>query len=85
MQEYDAKLAIYSEESFLTEKLETKFRDKYLEVSVFNKFSEVDLSNVDYLILNLLDKKISLHHRFLNYLYQHSIRLESSLNCLVSQ
>ena len=37
MQDYDAKLGIYSNPSILTEKLVTKFQDKYLEELSFIK------------------------------------------------
>ena len=58
MQEYDAKLVIYSVSDnsvTLTEKLVSKFKDKYLEVLLSSNLAEIELSNVDYLIVNLLD------------------------------
>lgn len=58
MQDYDAKLGIYSVSDnsvTLTEKLETKFKDKYLDVVIFENLKKNDLSKLSYLIINLLD------------------------------
>ena len=57
MQEYDGKLGIYSKASILTQRLETKFKEKYLDVVVFDSVEEVDLSKLSYLIINLIDDK----------------------------
>jgi len=58
MQEYDGKLGIYSKNSVLTQRLETKFKDKYLEVFVFDNAEDIDLSKLSYLIIDLVDKPI---------------------------
>lgn len=60
MQDYDGKLGIYSKVSILTQRLETKFKDKYLEVFVFENSEKVDLSKLSYLIINLIDNKNSI-------------------------
>jgi len=60
MNDYDGKLGIYSKTSVLTQGLETKFKDKYLDVFVFDNAEEVDLSKLNYLIINLIDNKNSI-------------------------
>lgn len=57
MEDYDAKLGIYSDQNTLVDKLKTKFTDKYLNVTVFNDFNKVDSSKLSYIIINLLDNK----------------------------
>lgn len=59
MQEYDAILGIYSKEGVLTEKLKSKFQDKYLDVLVFDNLKNIDLSKFSYLIINLLERDSS--------------------------
>lgn len=74
MQDYDAKLGIYSEKSILTEKLENSFRDKYLEAITFNDPKAINLTDLNYLIINLLD----------NYKSLNSIKsIVSNLNCKI--
>ena len=67
MQDYDAKLGIYSNPSILTEKLVTKFQDKYLEVTIFNNPSEIDLTKLSYLVINLIDEVGGLSINNINY------------------
>lgn len=55
MQDYDGLVGIYSVNNKLTEKLEEKFRQKYLDVLIFQDFQNVDLDKFSYLIINLLD------------------------------
>lgn len=57
MEDYDARLGIYSDQNTLVEKLKTKFTDKYLKVTIFNDFNKIDLSKLSYIIVNLLDNK----------------------------
>lgn len=55
MEDYDGLVGIYSKNNVLTEKLRERFNQKYLEVKIFDDFHKVDLSQLSYLIINLLD------------------------------
>ncbi len=55
MEEYDSKLGLYSSKNYLSEVLVEKFNNKYVEVEVFNNFSQIDLTKISYLIINLID------------------------------
>ncbi len=57
MQDYDGLVGIYSTRNKLTEILEEKFRQKYLDVKVFDTFENIDLDKLSYLIINLIDLK----------------------------
>ncbi len=57
MEDYDGLVGIYSRKNSLTQKLEEKFRQKYLDVLVFDEIEKIDVSRFSYLIINLLDFK----------------------------
>lgn len=54
MESANNKLGIYSQNSKLVEDLSNKFIDKGVEVKVFQDFNKINLSNLSYLIINLL-------------------------------
>jgi hypothetical protein len=60
MDDYDAKLGIYSDRNNLTDRLENRFKEKYLDVQVFSNPQKIDFSKLSYLIINLLDKHSNL-------------------------
>ena len=55
MKDYDGIVGIYSQKNALSLKLEEKFREKYLDVKIFNDFENINTSSFNYLIINLLD------------------------------
>lgn len=55
MKDYDGVVGIYSQKNSLSAKLEEKFREKYLDVCIFDNFEKVDTSTLSYLIINLID------------------------------
>ena len=55
MKDYDGIVGIYSQKNALSFKLEEKFREKYLDVKIFNDFENINTSSFNYLIINLLD------------------------------
>ncbi len=55
MQDFDATLGIYSAQSELIDRLELKFKDKYLDVLVFDDANNSRLKDFNYLIINLLN------------------------------
>ncbi|MDP3918154.1 MAG: DUF4012 domain-containing protein [Candidatus Woesebacteria bacterium] len=57
MKDYDGIVGIYSQKNYLSTKLEEKFREKYLDVKIFNDFHDFDISHFSYLIINLIDNK----------------------------
>jgi hypothetical protein len=57
MEDYDGIVGIYSTKNKLTEQLEEKFKQKYLDVKIFTDFNTVDLDKFSYLIINLIDIK----------------------------
>ncbi|MEK7169029.1 MAG: DUF4012 domain-containing protein [Patescibacteria group bacterium] len=57
MKDFDGLVGIYSNNNFISNKLKEKFEQKYLEVKIFNDFNKIDLSRLNYLILNLIDLK----------------------------
>ncbi|EKE06370.1 MAG: hypothetical protein ACD_19C00015G0002 [uncultured bacterium] len=61
MQDFDAKLGIYSFPDIFIEKLSAKFTEKYLDVIVFNNSDNVVFSDFNYLIVNLLNNEIDLN------------------------
>lgn len=61
MQDFDARLGIYSIDNIFVNKLSDKFTDKYLDVRVFDNPNKVDLSKFNYLIINLLDNEIDIN------------------------
>lgn len=60
MDDYESKIGIFSPDNILTERLKSKFQDKYLEVIVFDDFKKTDLSKLSYLVVNLLDSNADL-------------------------
>lgn len=57
MEDYDGLVGIYSNKNSLTLALEEKYRQKYLDVLIFDDFNKVDTSKFSYLVINLLDLK----------------------------
>lgn len=57
MEDYDGLVGIYSNKNNLTVTLEEKYRQKYLDVLVFDDFNKVDTTKFSYLVINLLDLK----------------------------
>lgn len=55
MNDFDAKLGIYSKQNILTERLSSKFNDKYVEVDVFDSSKYFNTNDYNYLIINLLN------------------------------
>lgn len=55
MQDYDGVVGIYSKINSFSNKLKEKFEQKYLEVKIFDDFNKVDLNQLSYLIINLID------------------------------
>lgn len=55
MKDYDGIVGIYSQKNYLSTRLEEKFREKYLDVKIFNDFKNVNTSSFSYLIVNLID------------------------------
>lgn len=60
MQDYDARLGILSDTNLITDRLSEKFKEKYLDVIVNSNPEKLDITNLNYLIINLLDEEISL-------------------------
>ncbi len=57
MQDYDGIVGIYSKVNTLSNKLKEKFEQKYLEVKIFDDFEKIELGQLSYLIINLIDFK----------------------------
>lgn len=55
MQDFDATVGIFSKVSILTDKLEERFREKYLDVCIFDNINDTNLKVFSYLIVNMLE------------------------------
>ncbi len=54
MNDYDTLLGIYSKQDFLTDFLQNRFKDKYIDSKVFCNQTDFDLKKMNYLIINLV-------------------------------
>lgn len=60
MKDYDGFVGIYSKDNFLTQKLKNKLNEKYYDTLTLTSFKEEELLKLDYLLIDLLDKKDSI-------------------------